>query len=264
MNNMLNVNISTCVSFAVCLFDDFTAARIMAGNILFLINGKAVRPVRKNDGYFVFVNLPEAPVGYNLTIISQRYLRKEVLVKPQLLDPKMPVIKIKLLPSAQYGFNSREALIMGRILYGGKVSDRVKVSSVIASDEYSLGKLRGTEKSSINLYDVIGRIISGDCLLIREADESKSETCVVKSTQEGNVYELEEDLKFKHSKSSAIMHVLNTSVDEKGEFVIYSRDFPGKSAEININIKVDRKSTAVKEVMESGQIKNIGLITFND
>lgn len=59
------------VSFVIELLDDFTGRMVEKTEFAFMVNGKWTKPIRKEEGYYVFINLPGD--SFTITIVGPKY-----------------------------------------------------------------------------------------------------------------------------------------------------------------------------------------------
>ena len=92
--------IHLAVSFVLRLLDDYTGAATDGGH-LFLADGRPVHPVRKPEGFYVFLE-PRGPC--EISILSARYSPYAQRVDPAGLPPEDPVLAVRLLRRGEIRF----------------------------------------------------------------------------------------------------------------------------------------------------------------
>jgi len=108
----LDQKITTRVSFAVALTDEYTDGPPIDSNRVF-IKEQEIRAIKNRSGYYVFLNLSEGE--YKVQVESEYYFREEAIVKPSNLEPLNPVVSVTLKPTPFYPFASGATLIRGMI-----------------------------------------------------------------------------------------------------------------------------------------------------
>lgn len=114
--NLLSRKIVTRVSFALNLIDSFSLKRPI-GDLELSIKGSEPKIVKNPSGFYLFLNMPHN--SYHVTVKSQFYFDKEVLVEMSALDPKNPVKNVTLNPLPSYPFPPGTTLIRGMVYDGG-------------------------------------------------------------------------------------------------------------------------------------------------
>ena len=86
--------IKRTVSFVLLLQDDFSGAVQSDPGQRFCVNGRTVCPMKKPEGYLVFFGL--SGTEYEVSISSAKYLDTLLHIDSGKLDPKYPVVTVRL------------------------------------------------------------------------------------------------------------------------------------------------------------------------
>jgi hypothetical protein len=113
--------ISTTLSLAVWLNDDYEKAQRPFGNIKVNIKEGDIKAVKNLSGYYLFSDLTHG--NYTIVTESDFYFSEETPVNTSLLDPKNPVVEIALKPKPAYPFPSYATLARGLVSDGSPVVD---------------------------------------------------------------------------------------------------------------------------------------------
>ena len=95
--------------FALLLRDDYSGAPIADGGQLFLVNGRPARPIRKPEGFYVFLAppgpVPDAESRWTVQIESPRHFPRTVHISAPQLDPHMPLCTVQMYRRPHTGFS---------------------------------------------------------------------------------------------------------------------------------------------------------------
>ena len=108
------MKITTTLSLAVSLQDDYTGDRPIGGVKVFL-EGRDLKSVKNPSGYYLFLDL--AGSEYQVRVETDYYFSEKTTVKLPELDPLNPVVQVKLKPEPSYPFSPGTTLIRGMV-YG--------------------------------------------------------------------------------------------------------------------------------------------------
>ena len=89
--------ITATLSLAVRLIDTTTGKELSENNITFSRDGNILRPIKKGDGVYVFVNIGRE--DFLMQIKAYGYDDMDVKVTYEQLDPRLPMIDVFLMPS---------------------------------------------------------------------------------------------------------------------------------------------------------------------
>lgn len=107
------------VSLAVLVVDDFTGRPILTPDVAVSAAGVLERPVRKGDGYFLFLDSP-APV-LEVSVRAWAYHPAAVRVELAGLSPLRPVVKLRLTPNRNYSIPNETTCLEGTAPAGTEI-----------------------------------------------------------------------------------------------------------------------------------------------
>ncbi|OPX86537.1 MAG: hypothetical protein A4E53_02970 [Pelotomaculum sp. PtaB.Bin104] len=223
------------VSLALRLTDDFTATGQPVGKISVFVKDHSFKAIKTSSGYYVFSDLP-ADV-YRVMIQAEYYFDQEQEIDTGALELLHPVVNMTLSPNPGYPFPEGATLIRGMVfdqteagLPGVSAAASIfqpepEVTARIGSPAPEAGDM------SIRLINIKGSLQTGDYLVIKDANRSRTEFCQIATplpANNSNPFNLTKPLKFKHSSNTPLNRVavndsVNTQTSEKGEYVIYFR-----------------------------------------
>lgn len=256
--------ISTKVSLVVSPIDDYTAERRSGGNINVFLNELPQRPVRKNDGYYIFTNLTEGT--YTLCLRSDIYLDENITVSLSCLNQQNPIVYPTLKPSPNYFFTEGSTLVRASVRdTEGNAMSFVIVKAVVLSHDCARARLAqdGAKKGSRQIYvfNMAGKISVGDKYLIKGKEDIGSEVCQIAGTSdETHCFNLNDDLQFDHCRGELLLPVIHTRTDDRGEVVIYFRNARSKYFDVKMEFNCNHKSIEKSVRLEEGKTTNLGLV----
>ena len=109
--SVIRARIRRRVSAAVLVLDDFTGRPITAADLEVTAAELTQRPVRKGDGYFLFLDSP-AP-RLEITARAWAYHPATVGVELSGLSPLYPVVKLRLTPNRNYSIPQQTTCLEG-------------------------------------------------------------------------------------------------------------------------------------------------------
>jgi hypothetical protein len=107
-----DLEITTRLSVAVSLMDDFTGEQPI-GSVMVFLSVPRLEPIKNPSGYYLFLDLPDSE--YQVRVESAYYFDVNEKVVPANLAPLNPVIEIILKPKPSYPFSSGTTLIRGMV-----------------------------------------------------------------------------------------------------------------------------------------------------
>ena len=116
---VVRIRLRRKVSLAVLVVDDFTGRPIVTPDVAVTAAELAVRPVRKGDGYFLFLDSP-APV-LTVTVRAWAYHPARARVELGTLDRLQPVVKLRLTPNRNYAVPYQTTCLEGTAPAGGEL-----------------------------------------------------------------------------------------------------------------------------------------------
>lgn len=202
------------VSFVMQLLDDFTDQVILDGSIQ-IWAGEFHKPICKPDGYYVFMDVPEA----GIVTISSRFYNTEVIRIGKRENPNQ-VVKVRLKPDRRY------LLPEGTTCVSGKAPAKSRIGIVLEREESSwkllYDYLREKEPLNLQLFNPTGQNLEGRWFVIMEREEKHRETFQIERYQaEENGYMLVAPLSADYRKpGTKIYSFQDTQADEQGNFFL--------------------------------------------
>jgi len=263
MQQLINLSFTTRVSFVVCVIDDFNGERVRNGNIMITLAETPKRPLRKKEGIFVFIDLDS--MVYTLMINSDIYFSQTLTVDPDKLDPRDPVIYVRLKPLPSYSFSSAATLIRGKLINktDGILRDAA-IRATVKTRECAKGRIiqdnvsQGSKELSFARLN--GKVTEGETLLIEEKNMEQCEICRISRLQGDNSFELFEPLAFDHARGIFLLPVTETMPDERGEMVIYFFNMRVPSIEVELQICHEGGVETIQYEIIAGSTRNLGTL----
>jgi hypothetical protein len=272
------------LSLAVSLTDEFTGTAA-AGRVAVAIGELDVQARRNRSGYYLFTNIPDGT--YTVAAASDCYF--PALQAVEIPDPASSpaIVDMTLKPGPAYHFPHGATLLRGgvRLASDGAPDGALQGAGVEAtaltaasSVKASLAGAAVKGETSISLASISGGIVAGDLLLIRDADRSRQEFVKIASAQGGRrprgtqaqSFNLAAGLLFNHAQGTELRQLvaggsaLNTTTDERGEFVVYFNQVPADRFMARVRVSHAQYTDVVKEVGAArGDSSSLGLIRLS-
>jgi hypothetical protein len=246
------------VSAAILVIDDFTDKILQGSAVQVRGTGLIGPPIRKNDGYFVFMT-DQGPLN-RVEVESFCYSRCESEVDTATLDPAFPVVKIRLQPNRNYSVPG------GVTCLEGKAEARAEVRVILEQSAQPLKLLYDYEKSAdnrvLNLYDPENKDLAGKTLAIRGKDAGEPEIFHLLSLtdREQGAYRLAEPLAKGYKKAGAVILPVSTArADTEGNFFLLLRGLEGTEA-ATCRVQVAGAKLSSREIsLTPGRVNQIDL-----
>ncbi|MDD2620533.1 MAG: hypothetical protein PHC92_07695 [Syntrophomonadaceae bacterium] len=244
------------VSLVLWLIDQYTALGSSEPDISVFLNGHPAAFQRKAGGYLVFTELPKET--YKIRIESKRYLSEEFELDINDLDPGEPVFWVALKPAPIYQFKPIATLIRTSVFdENGQPAPDAILNAILLDDNCARARLgrQGavTGNQELLLVDVNGPVAPGDLLLIRVSESITGEICEMAAMGVGEaVYQIKNALLADHSRGELLMPVVSTHADERGEAVLYFRNFRQHGCEVLIEATHNGRKQERKVQLKSG------------
>ncbi|MBE6611253.1 MAG: hypothetical protein E7632_02070 [Ruminococcaceae bacterium] len=208
------------VSLVVTLIDDFTGRTITGSNARVWIDG-AKPPIKKAEGWNVFVNLP---AGEHTIHAEGGFYNKTAFVC-RVFDGTYTAIKLRLTPSKNAPLASDAASVEGKTLPGGMVWLRPDDRAL----SYKLLTDAKAGEQCVGIYHPDGIDIEGKLFCIRSGDDEEY-VRVCRADADGQVgYRLDMPLSRDYPKIGTLVYpVSECCAGERGEFFIPIRSLPDR------------------------------------
>jgi hypothetical protein len=261
MEVVMNCNISESLhmssSLIVLVIDDYSNKVVISSGLSVEVEGEK-KPIRKPDGYYVFLNLKNKAA--NLTIRCNTYYTEKRSVDLTQLKNTDPVIKIRVKPNKYY-----PALHQATCLQGiGKPGCEVRVVCEDAMKHFRLlyDYNKDDMKDEIAIYNPDNNDLEGKLFQIMDKDRKHKEMfCAVKSKETQNsLYKIEPPLKNTYQKvGTKILPVFSSKTDSNGEYFIMINNINEDSAKCRCEIAGDK--TITKDIiLKTGKINKSDFI----
>lgn len=197
--------INFSVSFVLRLMDDYTGSTADGGHF-FLVNGQPAQPVRKSEGYYVFLE-PRAPCA--VEIQSARYSPMELQVDPAALPSEDPVVPVRLLRRGDIRFPGCDRI-------EGCAPPGVTVYAFLPQDPPLT--LRGEREGVLTLDGYTPKPLHG--LRFPVGKGASRERFVVEEKLPGGGYRIHPPLKRRHKPGETVERVSACQAASDGRFAV--------------------------------------------
>lgn len=217
------------VSAAVLVLDDFTGRPITTADLTVTARELLERPVRKADGYFLFLDSPVQKL--EITARAWAYHSATAEVDLAALPPMRPVVKLRLTPNRNYSIPLQTTCLEGSAPPGSAVQVfcRNDPRPLRLLYDYETG---GPEKGRlIRIYAPAGFDLEGRRFaLLRKGEEGAEYFTVQDTAEEEGGYLLSAPLKRDCKKAgAALLPVFTASTDDSGRYFLPLRDLAVKT-----------------------------------
>lgn len=240
------------MSLAVQVIDDFTNRVVTGQQVQVRILGEP-KPIRKADGYYIFLNLKERKT--RLKITASQFLDYEESVDIDAMNPLEPVIKARLKPNRCY------SLPQGTTCVEGKASPGTTLR-LVCPDSTGYYRLMadypGGEEREINIFHPAQMEMEGKSFCIRNKEKKQGEDFMVSRVVDSACgrYQLAEHLKHAYQKVSArIYPILLMEADANGEFFAPLTFLEKEHTKVSIRIPGEKKERECE--LEYGTVNQI-------
>ena len=210
------------LSAVLQLFDGYRRRPIFVNDVSFLVDRSPVRPVYKQNGYFVFPNLP--PGLTRIDILSPLFL-PETLEFEVFNEPGRYSVFYRVLnPGRAYPFGAPPTSLRGKFVKGGLPAAHERILLYVPESRELLKVAQddlGAGAKNIKLFSSrqAWRLPLPGKFLIVDKDKKKKESCLITGTHNGdNVYPLDEALKFAHPRATPLVELLEFCTTADGSF----------------------------------------------
>lgn len=205
------------LSFALRLIDDFTGRKIGRTSCIFKTDERFIPTIYKEEGVYLFLEPMECPC--TVQIEAQDYFPGMVLIDRRDLDPKYPVVDVRLYHKPGGQFPYRCSLCCGRIeppqpgkpfmVYGiSSVDSGYALKAVKDMDDASVIELTGYNKEKLP-----GRVFG-------LGNKKDLEVFVITEKTGINDYAISGKLKKNHQKGDRLFRIYRTYADGDGNYVL--------------------------------------------
>ena len=216
------------VAVAVQVIDDFNEKVLSGAAVRVRIPGSPAKPIRKSEGYFVFT-AGDREIR-QILVESPLYHTALVDIEPGRLNPKHPVLKVRLQPNRLYAAPGGVTCLEGKAGPGWEIR-------VIPEGGQTLKLLYDYDPKgegdgrTISLFQAEKKDLSGKRLAIRGKEQEAPEVFQVMemTDREQGTCLMGEALKKGYKKAGAsLFPVYTTTADEKGDYYLLLPGLEGK------------------------------------
>lgn len=227
---VIRAHIRRKVSVAVLVMDDFTGRPITSADLEVTAAEILQRPVRKGNGYFLFLDSPVPRL--EITARAWAYHPATVQVELSALSPLRPVVKLRLTPNRNYSIPLQTTCLEGSALPG------TAIQAFCQNDPKPLRLLYDYVKDGpdngrlLQIYDPAGSDLEGRRFALLRRGEEQVEYFSVLDTAEGVeggcllTAPLEQDCR---KAGTTIFPVFAATADSSGRYFLPLRNLPVKT-----------------------------------
>lgn len=244
-------DVSFHASLVVLPVDDFTGKPVKGSKVRIFIPGQKP-PLRKADGYYVFINITEP----NVTLYCESGLyhpRAEEICFEGASKPL--VYKLRLSPNVSYPVPAGATCVTGRAV----PKKQVRFWCMDGDGAYKLlyGYQRAVGNGSyIRLYNPEHRELADKAFFIQDREKKKQEYFTVAETEEEGMCRLTEPLQHDYKKAGTVIYpVYDTFANEKGDFFLLIGSCG--SGENTWLWEMEGEKEAKKVILKPGQINSL-------
>lgn len=203
------------VACVLKIFDSSTNTALRPTQVGLFLDGSAIKPIYKNGGYFVLIDIPEGE--HTLQITSAIFQPQEQLINvdySRRFDENMDVMPVMLNPSAQH-----PGAVRGHVLRGS-FSTAEQVSFYVANGNTCLKLAEdNAEKSrqTVKLFAGGARVVLPSLFHINDKTEKNREFVMINSAR-GDEYILAAPLKNAHKRSTEFIPMVRYHSADDGSF----------------------------------------------
>lgn len=254
------VHLRRKLSLAVQVIDDFTGLPITTGDVRVEAAQMFAPPVRKADGYFLFMNSPESVL--DITARSWAYYPAALRVELAQLDQLNPVVKLRLTPNRSCRLPLQTTCLDGVAPAGSTVQvfcENDPRPLRLLYDYRCKGEGGGYE---IRLYDPAQNDLEGrGFVLLRKDDENPEFFTVQSATREEGGYLLSAPLKLDAKKAgTTILPLMTVQAEENGRFFLPIKPIAVKTCVCRVRWSVSGDKWQERSIeLEPGKVTRINL-----
>ncbi|WP_343834740.1 hypothetical protein [Bacillus horti] len=261
----------TRCSIVVQLIDAYTGGTPVGNDAVIYLEGSRQRPIQKDQGTYVFTDLPTGT--YNITIQSEYYMpaRKEVIVEQHSENKNAySVTHIVLFPTPAYPVHQGATILraMLRDSNGAPLSG-VLVRAMMRSREASIARLsRDATKASDQLFisQVQGVIAVGDQYTlqssIQESEVTQGECQIAQIMEAQKKIKLVNPLTKAMEKGTYLLPIVQAYSDSRGELLVIFRSTRLREFEATLRISYLDQSIGKEVRILTGDVHQLGAITL--
>lgn len=261
-DGVTRVHLKRRVSAAVMVLDDFTGRPIRSGDLQVSAAEALSPPVRKQDGYFLFLDC--AVPSLEITARAWAYHPATVRVDLAALPPLRPVVKLRLTPNRNYAVPRQTTCLEGTAPAGTKVRVFCENDPRPLRLLYDYSKKGEEGGRLIRLYAPAPEDMDGKQFVLLPKEEGPRSFFEVRETLDGEEgrYLLTAPLDRDRKKAGAtILPVSEAAADAKGSFFLPLRALPVKEYRCRVLWTLPGENTEREQslALEPGRVTRLDL-----
>lgn len=227
------------VSLVVIPIDDFTNKIIKDKTIQITLVGLNVQPIKKEDGFYIFMDIKQNNV--ELIINAYSYNVIKINIDTSKLNLLNPVVKVRLKPNNKYSFLNNTTCIRGKSEPNSKISIIQKCSSNI----FRLFNDNKEDSQRLKIYNPLNIDLEGRSFIISEKNSEYREAFNIVEFDEFNEeYILDRNLTKVYQKETCeIIKIDYVDVFEDGNFFLPLNNITKEQNKIIIERQEGSKQT---------------------
>jgi len=238
------------VALAVLVIDDFNNKILKGSSVQVKITDVPEKPIRKQDGYFVFTG--DLETIQQIEVESPLYYKAVIKVAPKRLNPLHPVLKIRLQPNRLYGVPGGVTFLEGRGLPGTEIQVILENRAQQMKLLYDYSRENKDNSREIRLFQAAKKDLAGKYLAISGKEQQDPEIFQIleMTDPEQGVCILTEALSSDYKKTgTTIFPVYTAKTDDRGEYYLL---LPGLEGKEPCPCLIKYKKTNAGETSERG------------
>ncbi|MBO9606504.1 MAG: hypothetical protein J7639_11155 [Paenibacillaceae bacterium] len=263
METVRLVKLRNRLSLAVRVLDAHTSEAPRQTGAIVALEGIAAKPVRKDDGWYLFTDLTEGAYRLNVTIPD--YFPEQLDIR---VNDAHSIVYVPLKAKPSFPFRENDTLI--RVMFRDGEERPVAglaLTATVTTESCAKARLMPEQTEAgareLTVGQLAGAMLPGEGYLIQSrTGEGAAERCEI-AEAEGRTVKLKTPLVRPHARGSLLLPVLRTFSSERGEAVIA---FPGhrtKAFDVRLQIEGAGGRTIEQEVtMREGATVNLGTIRW--
>ncbi|MDR0469238.1 MAG: hypothetical protein LBH09_04625 [Peptococcaceae bacterium] len=249
------------VAVAVQVIDDFNDKVLTGAAIQVRIAGGGAKPVRKQDGYFVF--LAGQKEIRQIEVESPLYHKAVVDIELRRLNPLRPVLKVRLQPNRLYAVPGGATYLEGKAEPGSLIHVIPETRQQTLKLLYDYEKGGAGEGREIRLFRADKKDLSGKHLAIRAKEQEEPEVFQVleMSDPEQGTCVIAAALGKGYKKAGAeILSVYTATADSRGDYYLLLPGLEGKdTCDCRVKVATGKAKTVTTQV-KPGQGNRLDLV----
>lgn len=265
METIRLVKLRNRLSLAVRVLDAHTSEPPRQTGAIVALDDIAAKPVRKDDGWYVFTDLTEG--AYRLNVSIPDYFPEQLDI---LVNDAHSIVYVPLKAAPSFPFRENDTLL--RVVFrddGDRPVPGLALAATITTESCAKARLMPEQTeagaSELTVGQLAGAMLPGECYLIQSrTGEGAAERCeIAEAPDRSRTVKLKAPLARPHARGAMLLPVLRTLSSERGEAVIA---FPGnrtKTFDVRLRIEGAGGRTMEREVaVREGATVNLGTIRW--